>query len=54
MDQRTKLTKRFNSCRTLECFQDLPAKDVIIGFLDGDEAEFKINDQNDLPINGKF
>lgn len=52
-DQQSKLTK-FNNCKTIECFQNLSAKDIIIGFLGGDEAEFKINDQNDLPIQGIF
>ena len=52
-DQKAKSSK-FNSCTTIQCFQELSPKDVIFGFLDGDEPEFKINDQNDLPIQGIF
>ena len=52
-DQKAKSSK-FNSCKTIKCFQDLSPRDVIFGFLDGDEPEFKINDQNDLPIQGIF
>lgn len=52
-DQKNKSSK-FNSCHTIKCFQELSPRDVIFGFLDGDEPEFKINDQNDLPIQGIF
>ena len=52
-DQKNKSSK-FNSCNTIKCFQELSPRDVIFGFLDGDEPEFKINDQNDLPIQGIF
>lgn len=52
-DQKNKSSK-FNSCHTIKCFRELSPRDVIFGFLDGDEPEFKINDQNDLPIQGIF
>ena len=51
-DQQTSKLTKFNNCKTIECFQNLSAKSLILGFLDGDEPEFRINDQNDLPIQG--